>query len=98
MTNEEMKAIKKIDIIVKECELYFEELGYECNLYDGDEPIPVNEYRTLLELIEKQQKEIENSVPKEAIRELLESEYNGMPMYRLDREYLLKNLKILIGE
>lgn len=87
------------------------------------------QYReTLLNLIEKQQKEIEdkdkrifylenevrkevnqeldkakvdlykNYVPKEAIRELLESEYNGMPMYRLDREYLPKNLKILIGE
>lgn len=59
MTDEEKKAIKKIDIIVKECELKFKTLGYECDLYDEDEPIPVNEYRTLLNLIEKQQKEID---------------------------------------
>lgn len=72
MTDEEKKAIKKIDIIVKECELKFKTLGYECDLYDEDEPIPVNEYRTLLNLIEKQQQEIENSVPKEAIREKLD--------------------------
>jgi len=98
MTDEEKKAIKKIDIIVKECELKFKTLGYECDLYDEDEPIPVNEYRTLLNLIEKQQQEIEDSIPKEAIRELLESEYNGIPMYELNRKYLPKNLKRLLGD
>lgn len=77
MTDEEKKAIKKIDIIVKECELKFKTLGYECDLYDEDEPIPVNEYRTLLNLIEKQQKALENSIPKDSIREKIE-ELNQM--------------------
>ena len=74
MTDEEKKAIKKIDIIVKECELKFKTLGYECDLYDEDEPIPVNEYRTLLNLIEKQQKALENSIPKDSIREKIEED------------------------
>lgn len=104
MTDEEKKAIKKIDIIVKECELKFKTLGYECDLYDEDEPIPVNEYRTLLNLIEKQQQEIENSVPKEAIRNIL----NHISYYLLGNlrykdsqeqfEYLWKNLKEILGE
>lgn len=53
---------------------------------------------TLLNLIEKQQKDLENSVSKEAIIRLLESEYNGIPMYELNRDYLAKNLKEMLGD
>lgn len=104
MTDEEKKAIKKIDIIVKECELKFKTLGYECDLYDEDEPIPVNEYRTLLNLIEKQQKEIEDSIPKEAIRGIsnyIEYYLLGNLRYKDSQrvfEILLKKLKEILGE
>lgn len=85
MTEQEKKAIKKIDIIAKECELYFEELGYECNLYDGDEPIPVKEYRTLLNLIEKQQKDIEDK----------DKQIYKLSLIRQETEYGYENFYIM---
>lgn len=124
-TYEEKKVIEKIYIIIKKCELKFKTIGYECDLYDEDEPIPVNEYKTLLNLIEKQQKEIENlnkkyiqekvakeeveellenSVPKEAIRNIsnhIEYYLLGNLRYKDSQEqfeYLLKNLKEILGE
>lgn len=58
MTNEEQKVIEYIEKIVSDCENHWKQLGYTCDLYDGDEPIPVNAYKTVLNLIEKQQKEM----------------------------------------
>lgn len=58
MTDEEKKAIEYINKIVSDCENHWKQLGYTCNLYDGDEPIPVDAYKTVLNLIEKQQAEI----------------------------------------
>lgn len=60
MTDEEKQAIEYIDKIVSDCENRWKQLGYTCNLYDGDEPIPVDVYKTVLNLIEKQQTEIKN--------------------------------------
>ncbi len=80
MTDEEKKVLTKLKQIQCSCE------GIFYNFEAG----------AVLNLIEKQQKEIEDSIPKEAIRELLESEYNGIPMYELNRKYLPKNLKRLL--
>lgn len=97
MTNEDKKAIGMCKIFVgSNAMISYVSCDNEGNLiFPQCDATPIE---TLLNLIEKQQKEIENSVPKEAIRELLKREYNEIPIYRLDREYLARNLKSLLGE
>ena len=58
MNKQEEEAIKKISNIVEECEYEFKKAGYKCNYFDGDTPIPVNEYKILLNLIKHQQKKL----------------------------------------
>ena len=59
LTEKEKKAIKMMEIIVDECELDNKRNGYEGTYYDGDTPIPYKEYKTILNLITKLQKENE---------------------------------------
>lgn len=72
MTDEEKQAIEYIDKIVSDCENRWKQLGYTCNLYDGDEPIPVDVYKTVLNLIEKQQNRI-----KELETALIDEDYKS---------------------
>ena len=58
MTDEEKKAIEIINKITEDCEYICMQRNEDTELY-SDKPVPYIENRILLNLIEKQQKEIE---------------------------------------
>ena len=58
MNEEEKKAIKKINKITEECEQICIERNEDTEIYT-DEPVPYIEYRTILNLLETQSKQID---------------------------------------
>lgn len=56
---QQKQIIKELTNEVLECDVEYERLGYETELYDGDTPVPYNEYKIILNLIKTQQKELE---------------------------------------
>lgn len=87
MTEDEKKAIEDLKEEIKGAE-------YEGR---GNDRI-VLKLKTLLNLIEKQQKEIENSVPKEAIREKIEELEKTDNTVRYNRYDIQDILKEILGE
>ena len=74
---EDIKILEEwINEIISGCENHYKELGYVRDLYyDGDEIIPVDKYKTVLNLIKRNKKleeELENSIPKSYIEEQLD--------------------------
>lgn len=81
--NEELEeAIKRLKNIVDKCKIETKEIGYECDLYDGDEPIPYKEIETVLNYID-------NSISKEEYSKIKEEldEYKR----QLDLDYVRNN-------
>lgn len=74
------ETIKRLKNIVDECKIEIKEIGYEYDLYDGDEPIPYKEIETVLNYID-------NSISKEVIEEKIEDYRERMRYY--EDEYII---------
>lgn len=70
------ETIKRLKNIVDECKIEIKEIGYEYDLYDGDEPIPYKEIETVLNYID-------NSISKEVILDKIRER-----QFELQQEYI----------